>query len=180
MKQSINMRIRACRRRLNLTQEQMASALGMKRSTYAHMESGGTPSLRIAILLSKIFGVSVRYLLEGGELRDEIENSQEPSLPSGYNFNGIQSSPSYPILRMAEPSMPYRRGDSEEEKLHKELDEVQDMIEQELLADPDFTKIPRQEQDLLIRFRQLEENDKKKVFHLLEKLLRKTRPGIDN
>jgi len=58
-----NNRLRELRKEKNLTQAQVAKALGLKLNTYSHMElDGKRPSLDILQKISKLFFVSIESL----------------------------------------------------------------------------------------------------------------------
>lgn len=64
-------RLRQCRKREKMTQEEVALELGIHRSTYAYYESGHTePSNEVLEKLVQLFGVTYDDLLGTGSLDD--------------------------------------------------------------------------------------------------------------
>lgn len=56
-------RLRACRQKKGLTQEDAAHLLGIRYSTYCRYEHGGTePTISDAARIADFFGVSLDYL----------------------------------------------------------------------------------------------------------------------
>lgn len=61
-------RLRECRRKCGLSQQQVAAELNVDRATYSYYESGRTqPSLENLKKIAEIFGVHLYELLEIGE-----------------------------------------------------------------------------------------------------------------
>lgn len=59
-----NERLREIRNYLELTQQQVADAIGVTRSTYAYYETGKTqPSIKTLLAIARTFDVSVEELL---------------------------------------------------------------------------------------------------------------------
>ncbi len=63
----VNQRIARYRKLSEMTQAQVADAIGLKRNTYARMEKYGTPSPEILKKLAKLFNVSVAMIVIGTE-----------------------------------------------------------------------------------------------------------------
>lgn len=57
-------RIKGLRRERHLTQQQLADALGIERSSIGKYETGSMPSAEVMLRLAEFFGVSVDYLCE--------------------------------------------------------------------------------------------------------------------
>jgi transcriptional regulator with XRE-family HTH domain len=56
-------RLKICREKANLTQEDTAQALGIRYSTYRRYERGGTePTISLAAQIAEYFHVSLDYL----------------------------------------------------------------------------------------------------------------------
>lgn len=68
MRQSVSEKIRECRRECGFTQQMVATALNVDRTTYTCYESGKTePGIDSIAQMSKIFGVSMNELLASYE-----------------------------------------------------------------------------------------------------------------
>ena len=64
MKNSLSERLKFYRKSLGLTQEQVASAIGVNRSTYTYYEKGSSsPNLASLMQLSSLFGVEYSDLI---------------------------------------------------------------------------------------------------------------------
>jgi transcriptional regulator with XRE-family HTH domain len=77
-KKRLGMRIKECRQKANLSQEELAEKLNMKRTNIANYEAGRVVPPGLVILeLSKIFGVSTDYLLgrTDSPASEPLENS---------------------------------------------------------------------------------------------------------
>lgn len=63
--QFVNIRYKELRKRLGLTQEQIAQKLGITQSAWARMENGGVPDIRVSTLfhICKTLNVSADWLL---------------------------------------------------------------------------------------------------------------------
>ncbi|MFF2457594.1 helix-turn-helix domain-containing protein [Peribacillus simplex] len=73
-RKSMGLRIKTCRQNLNLSQENLAENLGMKRTNIANYEAGRViPPGNILMELADIFGVSTDYLL-GRDSKNEPLN----------------------------------------------------------------------------------------------------------
>lgn len=69
-----NERLRACRKKANLRQEDVVSATGITYSTYRRYERGGTePTLSDAARIADLLNVSLDYL--AGRTDDPGENT---------------------------------------------------------------------------------------------------------
>lgn len=79
IKMVIKMRLNDLRLRAKLTQDQVASAIGVTRATVGNWETGRyTPDLNTVIALSKYFGVSVDYLIgNSNEVLDQLSQSEQ-------------------------------------------------------------------------------------------------------
>lgn len=65
MKNSLNEKLKYYRKLLGLTQEQVASAIGVNRSTYTYYEKGSSsPNLASLMQLSHLFGVEYSDLMD--------------------------------------------------------------------------------------------------------------------
>ena len=75
-------KLRACRKKCRLSQQQVADALGKERSAYTYYESGRTmPKLKDLVKLSQIFCVDLAELLPNeniAQLRDSEADSPNP------------------------------------------------------------------------------------------------------
>ncbi len=173
MKQNMNLRIRACRKQLNLSQEQVANALGITRTTYAHIEKTGNPSLRNAKVLAQMFRVSVEYLCGDG-LEEEAANE---ALPPSYTADLAGNDPAHlkladaadPALAAAEPeeTKPPRGRPRYTPAERERAERIRHASEDDL----DFTCLEAIEQDLVLLFRQLEtQREIDEVFNLLDRL----------
>lgn len=61
-------RVAEARRRIGLTQHELASRVGVGRISIARIESGGqTPSVTVALALARVLGESVETLFGGDE-----------------------------------------------------------------------------------------------------------------
>ena len=65
--------LKKLRKFFGLTQQQLADAIGQKRSTYAYYEHGVTPNTSTILKLAQIFEISTHELIYGN-----IEPSHEP------------------------------------------------------------------------------------------------------
>ncbi|MDE5884072.1 MAG: helix-turn-helix domain-containing protein [Oscillospiraceae bacterium] len=69
-RQYLHIRIRALRKQAHLTQQEMASLLGISRRTYANYERGvHAMPVEVLVCIADIFDVSLDYLV-GRELSD--------------------------------------------------------------------------------------------------------------
>ncbi len=60
---ALRTRLREFRARDNLTQEDLAKLVGVRRETIVHLEKGDyNPSLRLAVEIARVFGTSVETL----------------------------------------------------------------------------------------------------------------------
>lgn len=58
-------RIKECRARHNMTQEELARRVGVRRETIVYLEAGRyNPSLRLAWDIAKLFGVPIEELFD--------------------------------------------------------------------------------------------------------------------
>lgn len=76
MSLEINKRVNEERKKQGYTQEFMASALYMKKTTYSQMERSGKISAEVLIKIATILNVDIRYFLFGDE-NYKIEQSVE-------------------------------------------------------------------------------------------------------
>lgn len=61
----LSTRIREHRLRMNMTQEELARRVNVRRETIVHLENGRyNPSLKLAMDIARVFGVSVETLFE--------------------------------------------------------------------------------------------------------------------
>lgn len=78
LSQKIGRRIKLARDRSGLTQEQLGKELGVSDGAISSYELGDTlPSIKNAIALAKIFGVSLDWLFTGAEMG----NNEPPNDP---------------------------------------------------------------------------------------------------
>lgn len=71
----ISMRLKKLRKEKKLTQDDMASKLGVERTTYANWETDrAEPSIEMLIMLSEFFNVSIDYLCGKSNIRYSLEN----------------------------------------------------------------------------------------------------------
>ncbi len=64
MKLNLGENIRTCRRRMDLTQEQLAERLGVSFQSVSRWENGSTyPDMELLPILAGVFGVTVDHLL---------------------------------------------------------------------------------------------------------------------
>ncbi len=84
MKNEINARIKKLRKQARLTQEDMGKMLGMKRSTYAHIESYGNFKPEHLRILSINFERTVDELIYGDNefTRQAVEEMKKPTQPT--------------------------------------------------------------------------------------------------
>ncbi len=62
-------KIRECRAKLGISQEELAERVGVRRETIVHLENGRyNPSLRLAMDIAKVFGTTVEEIFR---FRDE-------------------------------------------------------------------------------------------------------------
>ncbi len=129
-----NNKLKELRKSGNLTQQQVASVLGIKLNTYAHMEKDGKrPSFDMLEKLSKLFSVSVNELTGTKSSSGNLLNiKEEPSLILGnrgiFDENGIELIP--PAFMM---------------------------------------DLKSNEQDIILRYRLLSEEEKKKVLNYVNR-----------
>lgn len=73
-------RLKYFRKKSHLTQKQVASALGMDRSTYSYYETGATrPKLHTLQSLARLYNTNVDLLLNSPHTEDEtVLNSPDP------------------------------------------------------------------------------------------------------
>jgi putative transcriptional regulator len=58
-------RIKECRAKYNMKQEELAALVGVRRETIGHLENGKyNPTLKLAFDIAKVFKVSVDELFE--------------------------------------------------------------------------------------------------------------------
>lgn len=76
--ETVNDRIRACRIHKKITQQEMADKLGIKRSTYAYMESKGEPTREMISKIAKILEISDFYLWSGSNEKIQPRLHEDP------------------------------------------------------------------------------------------------------
>lgn len=83
-------RIKKLRKQNNLTQEELASKLGLQKSAIAKYENGRVENMKRSIIqeMSRIFNVSPIYLL-GWEEQEELSNKEEKLLMHFNNLNEL-------------------------------------------------------------------------------------------
>lgn len=90
------MKIKQLREMRRLTQEQVANAIGIKRVTYSHYETGKrNPNIDVLKNLSVFYGVPLQYLL--GE-KAQVQPNQIPvlsSVPADIPFEAIKDIEEY-------------------------------------------------------------------------------------
>lgn len=74
------------RKNMGLTQEQVASALGIKRSTYAYYEKTTTPPIKTIEQLSRLFGTTAQDVMFGASPTRELDSF-------GFFSDGPESNP---------------------------------------------------------------------------------------
>ena len=82
--ESIADRIKISREKSLKTQDYVAKALGMSRSTYARREANGDFSSKILEDMANIFDVSVNYLICGNMNNENTQPPQYDLLPKEY------------------------------------------------------------------------------------------------
>lgn len=83
----INDNIKRARKNADLTQDQMAIKLGVKRTTYASWEDKTEPALSILNDIAKVVGIGIMDLLtENSEVIDKITKVEETK--TGYDSDG--------------------------------------------------------------------------------------------
>lgn len=90
----LNERLRAMRQACRLTQQQVADALGLDRSTYTYYECGRSqPNLDILSNICDIFNISLGELLELNGLPYAVDDSGNTSVPEAANekLNGLSN-----------------------------------------------------------------------------------------
>lgn len=77
------MRLKEVRKAAGLTQKEVATYVGVNQNTYSYWENGKTRIDSDSIAkLSKLFNVSVDYILDGSPQRATIENAINPVRPT--------------------------------------------------------------------------------------------------
>lgn len=76
----IGERIKELRKENNLTQKQLADAIGIDRSSIGKYETGTPPSSDVLLRIAEYFGVSVDYLYGRVTRNIEAENDDEREL----------------------------------------------------------------------------------------------------
>lgn len=61
-------KIRKARKDLHLTQEEVSKRIGIKRNTFARYETDTLPPLAMLYKISKVYGISIDYLLDPNNL----------------------------------------------------------------------------------------------------------------
>ena len=99
------------RNKNNLTQDQVAEAVGISRVAYTRYENGSrVPKTEIAARLSEYFGISIKELLTGAREPEEEDINKEKkyvtvpvlgSIPAGVPFEAIQNIEDYEDLPAA-------------------------------------------------------------------------------
>lgn len=84
--EDLSHKLRRFRTNDHLTQQQVANALNIDRSTYSYYESGKTePGFDILVKLSKIFGITLNDLApqddSGSEVNDSTSRGQHKAIP---------------------------------------------------------------------------------------------------
>ena len=76
-------RIRFCRQRLNLKQEELANLAGMSKGFLSEVETGNrNPSAEYLLRIANALGVSLDFLMKGGELPSFDPESKAVRIPS--------------------------------------------------------------------------------------------------
>ena len=87
---SFGIRLKGIRKRLNLSQAEMAAKLLMDQSSFSRYESGKTsPTIEIVKRVSDIFNVSIVWLLEIGEPDHKHKSSPRKKKQSNHLDNEI-------------------------------------------------------------------------------------------
>ena len=64
----MNNKLKELRKNSALTQKQIADVIGIDRSTYSYYENGkASPSLEVLVKISKVFNVTLDYIIYGEE-----------------------------------------------------------------------------------------------------------------
>ena len=134
-----NNRLRELRKERNLTQAQVANALGIKLSTYSHMENDGKrPSPDILQRIARLFLVSV------DNLTGESENTSKQGLPY--------------VIHETPPLVFHQHYGFFDETINRSVQDVN------LMRD-----LKSVEQDMILCFRVLSEEDKAKVIKYIKR-----------
>lgn len=97
-KKEMGARLSSCRKKMNLTQEQVAEMLDISLKHYSELERGLTGiSVEVLISLSNKLGINIDYLLKGSE--------KVTSLPQDYvnlynTFSDEQKAKLYELLKI--------------------------------------------------------------------------------
>ena len=115
------------RKSMGLTQQQVADAVGIKRSTYAYYERGTTPTLEVIEKLAKVFNVTASYLM----FPEEQMNNEGYGLNSGNGYT-----PKFDFITLSDSEqaflLKYRLlNDTGKNQLLNKLDELLDKIDGE-------------------------------------------------
>lgn len=73
-----NKKLRDLRKKLGITQDEIAEALEMTRSAYQHLESKGNPTGDILFKISRYLGCSIEYLIENAEFDSKLGEPDNP------------------------------------------------------------------------------------------------------
>lgn len=102
----LSQKLKFLRKKLNLTQQQVADALGIKRSAYAYYETG-TSSPKIGTLsdIAKIYNITVDELLDdeiyqGDGLRVKSNNPVVDNWTSSDKFNELSDFEQSVLIRL--------------------------------------------------------------------------------
>jgi len=78
LSQNIGRRIKACRLRIGMTQEQFAKSIGVSDGAISSYELGDTlPSIKNAIQIARLSGVTLDWLFTGSEMDTQDEPPEE-------------------------------------------------------------------------------------------------------
>ena len=80
---SVGERIRFCRQKLNLKQEQLANVAGMSKGFLSEVETGNrNPSAEYLLRIANALGVSLDFLMKGGEMPSLDQGSRAIQIPA--------------------------------------------------------------------------------------------------
>ena len=81
MSKEVNLRIKKLRKKAKITQEEMGEKLGIKRSTYAHIEAYGNFKAAQLKIIAQVFGQTVDQLIDGDNFVVRASKNFEPPQP---------------------------------------------------------------------------------------------------
>lgn len=102
----LNDKLKFLRKQLNLTQQQVADALGIERSAYTYYEKGTTkPKIKTLSLLARMYNISVDELLDldvqqGDMMRVKSNNPVVDNWTSSDKFNELSDYEQSVLIRL--------------------------------------------------------------------------------